>query len=278
MMLRLIIYPLIIVVFIPLYTFLLHIFPPRCVSKNVPSDLGLEYQDITLLTNDGIKLAAWFIPKENNSKAIIVCHGYPMDKGDVFTVAEFLARDYNLLLFDFRAMGKSTGRVSAAGWKEREDFLTAVRFLKEKGFKDIGAFGFSMGAAVIFLADSPDIKCIASDSSYASLEAVLLSLFKNYGPLRYLFVMMMKLWSRLFLNVDINAVAPVKYIAGMKIPIFLIHSQWDTQVPVNQAQLLHKANPQSKLLLIPEGEHGRSLAVSGGEYEKQLLQFFQDHL
>jgi len=36
-------------------------------------------------------------------------HGYPMDKGNIFGMVSFLAKKYNLLLFDFRAMGKSEG-------------------------------------------------------------------------------------------------------------------------------------------------------------------------
>ncbi len=274
--LRIIIYSLLISILLSLYFFFLYIFPQRTISRFTPKQWLLEYQDIALITKDRLKLAGWFIPNKKSSKVIIVCHGYPMDKGDVFGISEFLARDYNLLLFDFRAMGKSQGRISTSGWREREDFLAAVKCLKEKGFTDIGAFGFSMGAAAIFLADSPDIKCIVSDSSYAKLETVAGMIFANFGPLRYPLTQLMKFWAELILDIDFNTVAPVNYIAKLKIPILLIHCQKDTHIPVTEALQLHKANSQSELLLILEGDHGES--VYSNEYEKRVLKLFQDNL
>jgi fermentation-respiration switch protein FrsA (DUF1100 family) len=273
---RIIIYPLAIVVLFSLYILILYIFPKKTVSPFTPKQWAMEYQDVAFTTRDGFKLAGWFIPNKKSNKVIIVCHGYPTDKGDVFGVTEFFARGYNVLYFDFRAMGKSQGRISTSGWREREDFLAAIKFVKTKGFSDIGAFGFSMGAAVIFLANSPDIKCIVSDSSYARLETAIKVIFKNYGLLQDPLVKMVNLWTRLFLRFDLNGVAPINYISGMKIPILLIHCQTDTHIPVSEALELRKANPRSDLLLIPEGDHGES--VYSNDYEPRILRFFKDNL
>jgi uncharacterized protein len=273
---RIIIYPLAVCVLFSLYIFVLYIFPKRTISPFTPKQWVMQYQDIALATKDGLQLSGWFIPNKNSRKAIIVCHGYPMDKGDVFGVTEFLARDYNLLYFDFRAMGRSQGRVSTSGWRERNDFLAAVRFLKDKGFKDIGAMGFSMGAAVIFLAESPDIKCIVSDSSYARLRTAVGVIFTNFGLLRAPLIEMVRLWSALFLRVDINSAAPVDFISKMKIPVLLIHCRTDTHIPVAEALELHKANPASELLLIPQGDHGES--VYSNDYEPMISGFFRKNL
>lgn len=273
---RIIIYPLAIGVLLSLYIFVLYIFPKRTVSRFTPKQWKMEYRDVTFTTRDGLELSGWFIPNKKSDKVIIVCHGYPMDKGDVFAVTEFLAWGYNLLYFDFRAMGKSRGRISTSGWREREDFLAAVKFVKTKGFSEIGAFGFSMGAAAILLANSPDIKCIVSDSSYATLESAIKVIFKNYGFLQDPLVKMVNLWARLFLRLDLNAAAPVNYIAGRNIPILLIHCQADTHIPFTQVLELHKANPQSQLLLIKEGDHGES--VLSAEYEPGIIKFFRDNL
>jgi uncharacterized protein len=273
---RIIIYPVLVAILLSLFFFYLYVFPKRAISPFTPGQWKIQYQDITLETRDKLKLSGWFIPNKNSRKAIIVCHGYPMDKGDVFGVTEFLAKEYNLLYFDFRAMGKSQGIVSTSGWREREDFLAAIRFLKEKGLNDIGAFGFSMGAAVIFMADSPDIKCIVSDSSYARLRTAIGVIFTNFGYLRIPLIELIRLWSLVFLQVDINSAAPVNFIAGMKIPILLIHCRTDTHIPVSEALDLHKANPRSDLLLIPSGDHGES--VYSHEYEPRIIKFFRDNL
>jgi len=294
--LRLIIYGLIIYVVLSLYFMYVYIHPTRFVSKIAPKDLGLEYEDITLKTKDGLKLAGWFIPhlstvrdasvqkgagfipQKKSRKAVIVCHGYPADKGDVLELAAFLAPHYNLLFFDFRAMGKSEGKFSTGGWMEREDFLAAIRFLKERGFSDIGAFGFSMGGAVILMSESPDIKAIVSDSSYVSLDSVLNLIFKNFGFLRYPFVSIIKLWARLFFKADLERASPLKYISKIKAPIFLIHSQKDSQIPLGHAQLLHKESPQSLLWIIPGADHGEGFGLRQREYQEKVLKFFQEHL
>lgn len=275
---RLIIYCLFIYFSLSFYFLYAYTHPSRFISGFVPKDLGLEYEDVILKTEDGIKLATWFIPQKNSNKAIIICHGYPADKGNVLEIAAFLAPHYNLLLFDFRAMGKSQGRFTTAGWRERQDFLTAIRFLKERGFNDIGAFGFSMGAAVILMSDSPDIKAIVSDSSYASLESVLNLIFRNFGFFRYPLVRIMKFWTIIFFKIDIDKVSPLKYISQIKVPLFLIHSQQDSQIPLAHAQLLHKENPQSELWIIPEAEHGSGMVLRQEEYQRRVLKFFSNYL
>jgi dipeptidyl aminopeptidase/acylaminoacyl peptidase len=276
--LRLVIYIFISYLSLSIYFFYSYIHPKRFTSGFTPKELGFKYEDATLATNDGIKLAAWFLPQGNSSKAIIVCHGYPADKGDCLDMAEFLAPEYNLLFFDFRAMGKSQGRFTTGGWKEREDFLAAVRFLKERGFQDIGAIGFSMGAAVILMANSPDIKAIVSDSSYVSLDSVLNLIFHNFGPLRHAFVWSMKFLANLFLKVDIDRASPLKYIPEIRAPVFLIHCRKDNQIPFMHAQLLHKARIESQLWIIPGLDHGEGLAQRKEEYQLRVLKFLQDNL
>lgn len=275
---RLVIYGLFIYISLSLYFLYIYIHPSRFISGISPKDLGLEYEDITLKTKDEIKLAAWFIPQEKSNKAIIVCHGYPSDKGNVLGLAAFLAPHYNLILFDFRAMGKSQGKFSTGGWREREDFFAAIRFLKDKGFKAIGALGFSMGGAVILMANSQDIKAIVSDSSYASLDSVLHLIFRNFGFFRYPFIGMMKLCARIFFKMDVDSVSPLKYISQIKAPIFLIHSEQDSQIPLEHGQLLHKANLKNQLWIIQGAEHGGGLALKPEEYQEKVLEFFQDNL
>jgi dipeptidyl aminopeptidase/acylaminoacyl peptidase len=277
-LMRLVIYGLAAYFLLSLYFFYIYIHPPRFISGLIPKDLGLEYEGIILKTKEGIKLAGWFIPQKKSNKAIVVCHGYPTEKGDVLELAAFLAPHYNLLFFDFRAMGKSGGRFTTGGGREKEDFLAAVKFLKERGFSDIGALGFSMGAAVILMANSPDVKAIVSDSSYVSLDAVLNIIFQNFGIFRYPFVWLMKIWSRIFFKIDVDSVSPLKDISRIKIPIFLIHSENDSQIPLSHAQLLEKANPRSMLWVISGAEHGEGFAARPQEYAEKVLKFFQAHL
>ena len=153
-LLRLIIYPSALCLVFSAVMFYLYAHPKRYVS---PSNLGRvagAAENIRLTASDGVELDGWFIPNTKSDKALIICHGYPMDKGNVLGFTSFLAKDFNLLLFDFRAMGKSGGYFSTGGWRETKDVTAAVNFLKAKGFAHIGAFGFSMGAILACMVGS----------------------------------------------------------------------------------------------------------------------------
>ncbi len=131
-----------------LWGFYSSIRPPKIISTITPQDLGLEYEEISFTTADNIKIAGWLVPSVAEglkAKTIILLHGYPADKGDILPALSFLSNKYNLLLFDFRYLGKSGGRYSAVGAKEVEDLLAAIYFLKTRGIEEVGVWGFSMG-------------------------------------------------------------------------------------------------------------------------------------
>ena len=108
--------------------FLLYTHPKRYISSFTPKDFGIDYQNIKLLTKDNIELDAWFVKKSTNAKAVILCHGYPTDKGNIFDMTRFLLKEYNLLYFDFRGMGKSGGFFTSGGYKETLDIKAAIKY------------------------------------------------------------------------------------------------------------------------------------------------------
>ena len=274
-LLRVIVYGTLIVGGLSLYIFLTSIKPPRYVTGISPAVLGLSYEEVTIVTDDGIKLAGWFIPSRSaNNKAIIACHGYPADKGDILSFATFLHDKFNLLLFDFRAMGKSGGRITTAGWRERKDFNAAVKYLKSKGMKKIGALGFSMGGAVIIMANNPDVDAIVSESAYANLGSIVNLMYRNFGILRHPFVYATRLWSRLFLGVDLIEVSPKDSIGEIEVPLLLIHSERDSQIPLEHVYILKNANPKAELWVVDEADHGGAWGLMRSEYERRVLTFF----
>ena len=272
--LRIAAYSILVVGGLSLYIFFTSVRPARHITPVSPVDLGLEYEDITFVTEDNIRLSAWFIPSENaGEKAIIVCNGYPADKGDVLSFATFLHDSFNLLFFDFRGMGKSEGNVTTIGRREEKDFLAAVKYLKSKGMEKIGAFGFSMGGAVIIMADSPDIDVIVSESAYEDLYSMAHLTYRNFGVFRYPFVYATRLWSRLFLGIDLAGVSPKDSIKDIKVPVLLIHSEKDSMIPLSNAYALKEANPKAELWIIDESDHGGAWGLMRSEYEKRIRDF-----
>ena len=273
-LLRVLIYAVLITVGLSLYTFLVSIFPPRHITGITPSDMGMDYEAVTLVTEDGVRLKGWYIPSQGSrGRAVIVCHGYPMDKGNVLSLASFLHEEFDLLFFDFRAMGESGGRITTCGWNERKDFLAAVRYLKDKGMERIGAIGFSMGGAVIIMANSPEVDAIVSESAYADLDDIVRTIYGRFRVLSRLFSEATNLWSRLFIRVDLKKVAPRDFIGRVEAPVFLIHSERDSQIPVEHALILKQANPAAELWIADEAGHGEAIALSRDEYERRVSEF-----
>ena len=104
---------------ISLWGFYASIRPPKIISPLIPRDLKLGYQDVSFRTAGGLTLRGWHIPSaKTTDKTLILLHGYPADKGDILPGLAFLHGDFNLLLFDFRYLGRSEGSYSTAGAKE----------------------------------------------------------------------------------------------------------------------------------------------------------------
>ena len=261
------------------WLFYISIRPPKIVSSITPRELNMPYEKVSFTTADGLTLRGWFVPSgKKTAKTLILLHGYPADKGNILPALAFLHADFNLLLFDFRYLGESEGNYSTAGAKEVEDLLAAIRFLKSRGIKEVGVWGFSMGGAVGLMAieKAPEIRAVVSESSYASLAEMALQLFRipllNY-PIAYL----IGFWANLFLGIDVRDVSPAEKIRNTTVPILITHSSTDAVIPFSQAKTLQQAlvnNPRAEFWFNEEFAHGQM----GSDYQTRIRNFFQKNL
>ena len=255
--------------------------PQKFVSNTTPADFNLQYENVTLVTEDNLKLDTWFIPAANKTnKAVVVMHGYPFDKGNILPPATFLHDEFNLVLFDFRYLGKSEGSYNSVGIHEKKDLAAAVKYLhNSKNQTKIGALGFSLGGAVAIMgAKQNNLSAVVSDSSYASLENMLRTTYKLFRIFKFPFLVTTKILSKILLKIDVAEVSPEKSIKELKIPIMIIHGSDDDQIPVDNAYQLKSANQKVELWIIENAGHGFASNVAGKEYEKRVLKFFKDHL
>lgn len=222
--------------------------PPKILSPITPKDLGLDYEEIYFETEDNLKLKGWFIPAQiQTKKTIIGLHGYPADKGNILPFLAFLNKNYNIFLFDFRYLGESQGAYTTAGASEVKDLKAAIKFLKSRGIKEIGIWGFSMGGAVALMESSnrKEIKAIISEASYASLAPFAQELYPIPG-LKIIFGKLIIFWAKLFLSINIQDITPAKNAQNIKIPVLLIHSQSDYTIPFQNALLIQKSLKENK--------------------------------
>lgn len=255
--------------------FYLAIRPFKFVSKLTPKYYQISYTPIKLQTEDGVNLAAWFVPSQAPSKAaIILLHGYPADKGDILPSRIFLQKHFNLLFLDFRYFGESEGSFSTIGNTEVHDVNAAVIYLKNKGYKEIGVWGFSLGGAVALMAaaKNPNIKAVVAEASFATLNKLSTSYYRI--PLfNYILGYLTRLWGILFLQMDAKEVSPLAVIANIKVPTLIIHSKVDPVISIDHAYALQKAAAKNKnvhFILPEQGLHGETTT----DQDKIIRDFF----
>lgn len=276
---RLLLYPLLALAALAFFFFWLYAHPRRHIGSYTPEDFGLKAEPLRLRTSDGIELDAWFIPHKTSRSTVIICHGYPMDKSDVLGLTSFLAREFNLLYFDFRATGRSGGFFSTGGARETRDIDAAAAFASGRlPGGAIGLFGFSMGGAAVLLSDNPAVKARALDAPFADLHGELEHIFAGWGPLRRPLLLMMRGWMLLFTGVDIRAVSPVGNAAAFAAPMLLVHGTLDGTVPPSNSAAIKAANPAAELWLVEGADHGQNHYTAPAEYERRLAAFFRSSL
>ena len=96
--------------------------------------------------SDGIRLAGWYVPAGNGigpeGPTVILAHGYEGNKSTMLAHAALLHDEYNLVLFDFRNHGQSSGEVTTQGALEQNDVREVVDWLdRRKGPQQIALTG-----------------------------------------------------------------------------------------------------------------------------------------
>jgi hypothetical protein len=259
-------------------TFYISIKPRKIVTDADPSDFGLEYEEIGFKSADGLNLSGWLIPNKRTKKAIIVMHGYPADKANLLGIGQFLAKDFNVFLFDFRSFGKSHGKYTTAGYLEKNDLLGAIGFLQDRGLNEIGLYGFSLGGSVALMTRHDNIKAIVADSAYAKLSNMVKRMYGIFSVFKYPLFYLTKIYGILLLGINIADVSPVDSIRDADIPILLIHAGKDSQIPVSESYILHEANKKAQLWVIKNADHGMTHSINEIEYEKRVIGFFKENI
>lgn len=256
--------------------------PPRMVGKWTPRDLDSGYEDVTIETRDGLKLSGWWIPN-GGDKTVIPLHGYTRSRWDnvyMKQTMEFLFKEgYNVLVFDFRAHGKSEGKYTTVGDAEIVDVLSALDWLKThqpEHSKRVALIGFSMGAMLTIraLAEDDRVCCGVADSPPIYLDktgARGLKYFANLPEWLYLFV---KPFTKLFNEAE--SINMLEYARKLKKPLLLIAGKEDPLVKVGEVREFYernqRINPHCELW-VTDAAHVRTLESHPDEWRSRVGAF-----
>ncbi len=224
-----------------------------------PADLGLAAEEARLTPEPGVQLHAWFFPRTDPLATLLFCHG---NAGNVShrldNVARLVQTGFQVLLFDYRGYGRSSGQPSEQGLYR--DAAAAWTYLVARaGTSDAPCviFGRSLGGAVaVELATRVAADGLIIESTFTSARAM----------------------ARLAFPFPLPAL-PVKYdslskVGGLETPLLVIHGELDELIPVAQGQALYRAAPEPKAWYpIPGAGHNDTYVVGGEGYFRRLVDF-----
>lgn len=149
-------------------------------------------QRFTVPTDDGITLDAWYSPAPAHRRRadrlpVVMMHGWIEVKEFHFPRAWRLNQaGHDVILFDHRAHGRSTGVGATFGARERRDLATVIDQARQRGHLDQRyiTMGFSMGGAVALqhAADDPNIAGVVALAPYLDFERALCSFREKLAP------------------------------------------------------------------------------------------------
>jgi fermentation-respiration switch protein FrsA (DUF1100 family) len=246
---------------VPLHALLY--FPSRKIV-HTPGDFGCTFEELSLTTEDGERLGGWWIDgRPPVIGHLLFCHGNGGNIGDrVATAASLSAAGLDVLLFDYRGYGTSTGSADEPG--TYRDAHTAAAALRAHGGVDPGRIfylGESLGGAVALqLAIEAPPRGLILQSTFTSIRDVA----RRHYPF---------IPSRLVPD----AYPSLQRIEGLRTPLLVLHGDRDETVPLGLGQALFDAAPEPKRMHVFPGR-AHDVSIASGEYGRTVADFIQSSI
>jgi pimeloyl-ACP methyl ester carboxylesterase len=230
-------------------------FPSRDVVQT-PADVGLDFRDLRIETDDGERLGAWWVPGRRPVIGhMLFCHGNGGNIGDrVWNAVLLSAAGFDLLFFDYRGYGNSTGSADEEGtYRDARAARAALLGQPEVDPAHVFVLGESLGGAVALrLAIETPPRGLILQSTFTSIR----SLARHHYPLIP------------------SAMVPDAYpslarVSALHASLLVLHGDRDDTVPIVYGQTLFDAAPEPKRLHIFRG-FAHDVAVAASEYRETI--------
>jgi fermentation-respiration switch protein FrsA (DUF1100 family) len=244
------------------------IFLPDMPGRSLdysPANIGLEFEDVRIETEDGVLLHGWYVPATEPRGAVLFLHG---NAGNISHRLDSIAIFHDLaldtLIIDYRGYGQSEGKPGERGIYL--DGRAAWSYLVGERGQDpqrIVIFGRSMGGAVAArLARNYAAAGVVVESSFTSAVDMAGRLYP-FMPVR------------LVTRLDFPVASD---LAGSLGPVLVVHSRNDEIIPFAMGQSLYDAAPDPKQFLELAGDHNGGFLLDEAHYRSGLGKFLTEIL
>jgi uncharacterized protein len=242
-----------------------------------------RYEDVTLRTKDGLRLAGWFFPTRGDRAAIIVHgrHSNRLEGGKAEPITDALLRaGFSVLLFDMRGHGNSEGERFSLGLLERWDVASAIDYVVGRGFAEdrVALIGVSMGAGTVIqeLLIHPRVGAVIADSPYADVPVLVGEDLELIAHVPSWMTPGTLLMSKVAFGLDADQIRPVEVVRAHPERAFLfIHCDTDELIALHHARevVAASANPGTQLWIATGCQHAWAFNVHPEEWKTRVLAF-----
>jgi hypothetical protein len=236
-------------------------FPDKKILET-PADISLAYEDIYLLTPDGIKINGWFVPFLGARSTLLWFHGNAGNLSHRVDQLRHIHRKLklNVLMIDYREYGRSEGSVTEEG--TYQDALASYDYLATRTDIDpkrIVVFGQSLGAAVaVELAIQRKVYGLILEAPFTSIKdmARVTLPWLPIGPL---------------LTTRYDSLSKIGRIEA---PLLILHGDRDEIIPYSQGRQIFEVARESKTFYtITAAGHNDTYVVGGQSYFEAIAYF-----
>lgn len=218
-------------------------------------------KDVWIETRDGVRLNAWWVPREGALGVTLYLHGNAGNVTDrVPHIREIVAAGSSILVLDYRGYGKSGGRPSEKGLYM--DSEAAFAHLLGMGYRgdQIIVHGESLGTAVaVNLASRQSCAGVILEAPFTSASDVAGTVLPVLGPL---------------LVRSYNSVSKIHAVLAPKL---FLEGDRDEVIPPRLAHALYEAARGPKEFWVVESAgHNDIVERAGTRYRERLEKFYEE--
>ncbi|RMG97710.1 MAG: alpha/beta hydrolase [Deltaproteobacteria bacterium] len=221
------------------------VYHPIRTVEHTPADVGLDYDDVRIETEDGEILTGYYVyaTRRPARGVVLYCHGNAGNVGHRVRMAALLAHlGVDVLLFDYRGFGTSTGTPTEDG--TYRDAKAAFRHLvRDRGLSSdrIVPYGRSLGGPIAAsVAADEDVAGLVLDATFVSIPALVRATWPSFLVVE----------RAITFRYDTAA-----FLARVDEPVLVLHGPEDRTIPFEQGRRL-AGLARDATFAVTRGGHG----------------------
>jgi fermentation-respiration switch protein FrsA (DUF1100 family) len=250
-----------------------------------PFEFQADYEDVELVTADGVNFGAWYFRQPGSPQTVIVSGGHKGQRQGALGISIALWRKgFNVIVYSYRGMPGSDRAPITFGIKEVLELQAVIAFARKRiPHARIGLLGYSMGAVVSLLgaAGEPGVEALVLDSPFSDLRTLLIENVRTRARLPGTpFVWLAGLMLRARSGNRLADCSPISVLSSLEPrPLFFIHGGGDRITNVNHSRRLYDAYRGPREIWIVQGApHAGAYFADRPLYVERVAGFFARHL